>query len=334
MNRGLTYDDVLLVPNYNHADSRREASLTRTVFGEAYTLPIIPANMDTIAAPVMVATIARLGGLALLHRAFPVHMTVPVFNEVLDLLSGVSWEKHIGATVGTTRGEEERFEQLYRVGCRIFAVDVAHGHSKLTAQMVKRIKNASGTIVIAGNVATAAGADYLSSVGADAVKVGVGPGSVCTTRLVAGVGVPQLTAVMECSKVRVPIIADGGIRYPGDAAKALAAGATFVMVGGMLAGTIETGSQSYRGMASREAQEDQHGVLASYRAAEGVSVNVTPKGPVQRVLDDIGGGIRSAMTYTGVTNLDDFSRRAQFIEVSASTTSENQPHYRDYRETR
>src|SRR6185436_5055908 len=192
--------------------------------------------------------------------------------------------------------------------------------------------------VIGGNVATHAAADYLASCGADAIKVGIGPGSVCTTRIKTGCGVPQLTAIMDCSKVDRIIIADGGIRSPGDAVKALAAGAHIVMLGGMLAGTDETPGEifeepifetaspagylrqkykMFRGMASKEAQEDFMGSMADWKAAEGVQIKVRAKGPVKNIIADLMGGIRSGMTYMGAKDLATLRRNAEFIEVTA-----------------
>lgn len=339
MNRGLTFDDVLLVPGYNHAESRREADLT-TLFGHyEFDIPVVSANMDTITGTRMAQAISVLGGLPILHR-----FSSPEQN-VQDFIEADGPDGCIGVSVGSILNndtERLRIGLLYQAGARIFCVDVAHAHSKVASSAIKYIRALySDAFIIAGNVATYAGADYLVSVGADAIKVGVGSGSVCTTRLKAGVGVPQLTAIMECSKVRAPIIADGGIRYPGDAAKALAAGATMVMLGGMLAGTEETPGdisyfggdaarpgKVYRGMASREAQKDYFGSLSDWRTDEGVSLSVPVRGPVSEVINDVCGGIRSAMTYVGATNLEEFRRRAQFIEVTAATVQENQAHWR------
>lgn len=340
MNQGLTFDDVLLVPGYNHAESRREVDLSVVLGPYTFDIPIVSANMDTITGPRMAQALTPLGALPILHRFCDVVQNVKDYEAAVD-----GWHiRRVGVSVGAivnSETERNRIDALYKAGARIFCVDVAHAHSKVAGGTVKYLRSLyKDTFIIVGNVATYAGADYLVSVGADAIKVGIGSGSVCTTRLKAGVGVPQLTAIMECSKARVPIIADGGIRYPGDAAKALAAGATMVMLGGMLAGTEETpgeviypeGEQShpvkvYRGMASREAQEEYFGILSDWRTDEGVSVTTPARGLVREVIQDVCGGIRSAMTYCGATDLEEFRRRAQFIGVTTATSYENQPHH-------
>jgi IMP dehydrogenase len=195
-------------------------------------------------------------------------------------------------------------------------------------------------VIIAGNVATYAGADYLAAAGADVIKVGIGSGSVCTTRIKTGFGVPQLSALQDCRKVDRLIISDGGTRHPSDAVKALAAGADFVMLGGMLAGTDETpgeivekknGSKvakvkRFRGMASREAQEDFMGGMSEWKTAEGVAVDVPCRGPVRDVILDIMGGIRSGMTYCGAATIKDLQRKAQFMEITPAGRIEGTPH--------
>ena len=235
------------------------------------------------------------------------------------------WDREL---IHITKDEYKRAEYLYAVGHRIFCVDIAHAHSKQMGKMVKHLKNKyPGIFVIAGNVATYGGADYLASVGADAIKVGVGAGSVCTTREVTGFGVPQLTAIMDCARIDAPIIADGGIRKSADVVKALAAGATMVMLGGMLAGTDEAlGGNTYRGMASAEARGDFFKSISGYRVAEGVTTSVSSKGPVSDVIRDIVGGLKSGLSYAGAKNLSELRRKAQFIEVTHAVAMEGTPH--------
>ncbi len=235
----------------------------------------------------------------------------------------------VGVSVGVGDDEKKRAEALYIEGARLFCVDVAHAHGKLVGKMIKHMKQEySDSYIIAGNVATYAGSDYLVSVGADAVKVGIGAGSVCTTRQVTGFGVPQFTAIMECARIDKPIIADGGIRTSGDAVKALAAGATMVMLGGMLAGTDEACGYlgTYRGMASAEARKDYFGETSEGRATEGVSISVKPKGPVARVIKEIVGGIKSGFSYAGARNLQEMQRKVRFMEVTQAVAKENTPH--------
>jgi IMP dehydrogenase len=251
----------------------------------------------------------------------------------------------------TTVGEDgfERTERLIAVGCDLIVVDTAHGHSKRVLDAVTRIKKLSNrTQVAAGNVATAEGVQALIDAGADAVKVGIGPGSICTTRIVAGVGVPQLTAIMDCAeearKHGVPVIADGGVRFSGDVTKAVAAGADCVMVGSLLAGTDESPGEtflaqgrtykSYRGMGSvgamtrgsadRYFQQDVRDELKL--VPEGIEGQVPYKGPVGAVLHQLVGGLRAGMGYTGSRTIRDLQERARFIRISPSAMRESHPH--------
>ncbi|MBB3811352.1 IMP dehydrogenase [Pseudochelatococcus contaminans] len=251
----------------------------------------------------------------------------------------------------TTTGEEGflRCEMLIDAGCDVLVVDTAHGHSQRVLDAVTRVKKLSNTVqVIAGNVATAAGTQALIDAGADAVKIGIGPGSICTTRIVAGVGVPQLTAIMDAATVAhaagVPIIADGGIKVSGDLAKALAAGASTAMVGSLLAGTDETPGEvflwqgrsykSYRGMGSvgamsrgsadRYFQQDIKDTLKL--VPEGVEGQVAYKGSVAAVLHQLAGGLRAAMGYVGARTIPDLQERAQFVRITNAGLRESHVH--------
>ena len=251
----------------------------------------------------------------------------------------------------TTVGDKgyDRTEQLLEAGVDLVVVDTAHGHSRHVLDAVNRIKRASNAVqVVAGNVATAEGAQALIDSGADAIKVGIGPGSICTTRMVAGVGVPQLTAIMDAveaaKKADTPVIADGGIKYSGDLAKALAAGADVAMVGSLLAGTDETPGEAYlyqgrsykayrgmgsvgamaRGSADRYFQQDIKDALKL--VPEGVEGQVAYKGPVATVLHQLGGGLRAAMGYVGAKDLEEFHRKAQFIRISSAGLRESHVH--------
>jgi IMP dehydrogenase len=251
----------------------------------------------------------------------------------------------------TTTGEQgcERSERLIDAGCDVIVVDTAHGHSVRVLESVSRVKKLSNAVqVIAGNVATREGAQALIDAGADAVKVGIGPGSICTTRIVAGVGVPQLTAIMEAVEAGleadVPVIADGGIKFSGDLAKALAAGASCAMVGSLLAGTDEAPGEvflyqgrsykSYRGMGSVGAMA--RGSADRYFQAEvqdalklvpeGIEGQVAYKGPVATVLHQLGGGLRAAMGYVGAGTLEEFRDKAQFIRITNAGLRESHVH--------
>jgi len=251
----------------------------------------------------------------------------------------------------TTVGEDghERTERLIAAGCDIIVVDTAHGHSRKVLDAVTRIKKLSNLVqVIAGNVATGDGTLALIDAGADAVKVGIGPGSICTTRIVAGVGVPQLTAIMNCAaaaaKSGTPVIADGGVKFSGDITKALAAGASCVMVGSLLAGTDEAPGETYlyqgrtfkayrgmgsvgamaRGSADRYFQQEVKDALKL--VPEGIEGQVAYKGPVSAVLHQLVGGLRAGMGYVGAKSLEDLRSRAQFVRISPASIRESHPH--------
>jgi len=345
----ITFDDVYLLPGYNDIASRRDVDLSPGLFGGyKIDLPIISSNMDTVTGPKMARKMIELGGASILHRFCSIEDNVEMFTDVGDDSCGVS--------IGIGDRALERAQALYDVGARTFCVDVAHGHSKAVGQTIKKMRDLFGryAYIIAGNVATEAGADYLASCGVDAIKVGIGPGSACTTRIKTGVGVPQITAIMNCRRVDRLIIADGGIRNPGDAAKALAAGADVVMLGGQLAGTDETPGEvmypggwdkemnvpnskyydlaalgfhkTFRGMASKEAQEDFMGSMSDWKTSEGVVREVPYIGAVEDVIRDFAGGIRSAFTYVGAENMERFHRKAKFVRVTSAGRAEGEAH--------
>jgi len=251
----------------------------------------------------------------------------------------------------TTVGDKgyDRTERLIEAGVDLVVVDTAHGHSQHVLNAVNRIKRVSNKVqVVAGNVATTEGAQALIDAGADAIKVGIGPGSICTTRMVAGVGVPQLTAIMDAvgaaKKSNIPVIADGGIKYSGDLAKALAAGADVAMVGSLLAGTDETPGEAYlyqgrsykayrgmgsvgamaRGSADRYFQQDIKDALKL--VPEGIEGQVAYKGPVSNVLHQLAGGLRAAMGYVGAKDIHDFHAKANFIRISSAGLRESHVH--------
>lgn len=334
--RGLTFDDVILVPGYNGIKSRQNVTTSVECMGRTFGIPVISSNMDTITELAMAEMVSELGGMAILHRFMTIEKNVEMFKKIKN-------KDKVGISIGIGKDGMDRADALIAAGCSIICVDVAHGHSKEVNRTVRslREKQSSNILIIAGNVATYAGADYLAAAGADIIKVGIGPGSVCSTRIKTGFGVPQLTAIQECRKVDRMLIADGGIRAPGDAVKALAAGADFVMLGGMLAGTDETPGEKveiisstgkkqfikrFRGMASREAQEDFMGSMSDWKTAEGVSVEVPCKGSAKNVLQDLMGGIRSGLTYCGAATIKDLQRKAQFMEISAAGRTEGTPH--------
>ncbi len=334
--KGLTFDDVLLVPGYNGIRSRQNVTTKTQARGREFDIPLISSNMDTITDGAMADAMAALGGFGILHRFMTIDVNVKVFKALAQ-------PKKTGISIGIGKDGMDRADALIGAGAEIICVDVAHGHSKEVNRTIRSLREQHGDniLVIAGNVATYAGADYLAAAGADLIKVGIGSGSVCTTRIKTGFGVPQLSALQDCRKVDRALIADGGIRFPSDAVKALAAGADFVMLGGMLAGTDETPGETvkkktadgktlsvkrFRGMASREAQEEFMGNMSEWKTAEGVAIEVPCRGPVKAIIQDIMGGLRSGMTYCGAETLKDLQRKAQFLEITPASRAEGTPH--------
>jgi IMP dehydrogenase len=330
---GLSFDDVNLIPNYTDM-SRKEVSTNSQLGPFLFTHPFISSNMDTITGHQMASTMDRFGGLAILHRFCSVEDNLKMFVKAGN-------SESVGVSIGIKDDELDRAAALYEAGARIICVDIAHGHCKQMGRMLKKLRQSfPEATLIAGNVATHAGADYLVSCGAHAVKVGIGPGGACSTRMKTGCGVPQLTAIMEASKANGVIIADGGIKTPGDAVKALAAGAHFVMLGSFFAGCEETPGEvfcqegpgphqpkkRFRGMASREAQEDFMGQMDDWKTAEGVSIEVPCVGSVANKIADLCGGLRSGMTYCGASTIDELHRKANFIRITHSGYLEGTPH--------
>lgn len=331
--RGLTFDDVLITPKKSEIRSRRDPSLrtrlTKTKFIDA---PFISANMDTVTEAAMAIAMSRLGGIGIIHRFLSIEDQVQIVQEVKN--AGV---KLIAASIGVNDDFKERAEKLIQAGCQILTLDIAHGHSVQMIETMKWIKDQFPQVeMIAGNVATAEAAKDLIEAGAAAIKVGIGPGSMCTTRIITGCGLPQLSAIALCTEVcrsyDVPVIADGGIKTSGDIVKALAAGADTVMLGSLLSGTIETpgeiknGRKQYRGMASKAAQTSWRGGVPEGMAPEGESTQVTVKGHVQDVVLELSGGIRSGMSYINASSIADISHNALFIEMSTNGIRESKAH--------
>lgn len=348
--KALSFDDISLVPRYNNIASRRDAD-TSVQFGNMkLDIPIFSSNMDTVTGSEMARTMHDLGGLGFLHRFCSIEDNIMLYCTAV----GKQYTNSSG-TRGTIPGHPrnavvslgvneglDRFLALHEVGARYFCIDIAHGHSRAVGEMITKIKEFDdGVYVVAGNVCHAAGAEYLADKGADAVKVGIGPGSVCSTRVQTGFGVPQFSAIRDCRRVNCFLIADGGIRSGGDAVKALYAGADAIMLGGMLSGTDETPGEImdrdhsgeptmpfkiFRGMASKEAQDEYMGSMNDWKTAEGVEIKVAHKGPVANVVSDIMGGIRSGMTYCGANNLRQIRERADHVEITVAGRTEGTPH--------
>lgn len=326
----LTFDDVLIQPQYSKILSREHISTASVFLGLNLELPIISSNMDYVTGPDMAIAMYKAGGLGVLHRFAP-------WNKQLEDMGVVD---RAGVPVAFSVGVRDADEAYMRaIQTRslfnnvIICVDVAHGHHERVFETVAKLKIVEGVTVIAGNVATQAGYNYLRYAGADAIKVGIGPGSVCTTREVTGVGVPQLSAIMECAeardngRIKTPIIADGGIKTSGDIVKALAAGADMVMLGNLLAGTTECPGdalESPTGLRFRPYRgQSIFGVNGLRYTPEGVSGYIEEKGPVADVLRHLREGLRSGMSYAGAMNLEELRDGAIFIRVSSSTHIES-----------
>lgn len=332
-NHGLTFDDVLIMPKKSELRSRRDPSLksrlTKTKFLET---PIISANMDTVTEAKMAIAMNNLGGMGIIHRFMNVEQQVAHIREVAE-----SGAKIISASIGVNADFKERTAALVAAGVNVMTIDIAHGHSVQMMETLKWLKDTYSDLeVIAGNLATPDAAADLIEAGADAIKVGIGPGSMCTTRIITGCGVPQLTAIALCAEVAqsygVPLIADGGIRTSGDMVKAFAAGADTIMLGSMLSGTIETpgdivnGKKQYRGMASKKAQISWRGDMPQGMAPEGESTYVTVKGHVSDVLHELMGGIRSGMTYINAQTIAEMKNNTLFMEMTPNGISESKAH--------
>ena len=334
---GITFDDVLLVPSYSEVLPKDVSLFTRLSRNITLSLPFVSAAMDTVTESAMAIAMAQEGGIGVIHKNMPAPEQAAQVREVKS--RGLK----VAAGVGITVDVLERVKLLADAGADAIVLDSAHGHSRGVINALEAIKKAfPGIDVIVGNIATAQAARDLINAGADALKVGIGPGSICTTRIVAGVGVPQLTAIADVAEVAgdVPVIADGGLRYSGDVVKALAAGASTVMCGSMFAGTLEAPGEvitldgiqmkGYRGMGSIDAM--QAGSADRYfqkgggkLVPEGVVASVPFKGSVKDVLFQLAGGLRSGMGYVGAPDIEHL-HEARFIKISPATVSENHPH--------
>ena len=335
---GITFDDVLMCPAYSEVLPREVSLSGRFSRNVPLELPFASAAMDTVTEAPMAAAMARLGGIGVIHK------NMSAADQAAQVARVKAEGLRVAAGVGITPDVLERVAALAAAGVDAVVLDSAHGHSKGVLDALRTIKAAFPALdVVVGNIATADAARDLIAAGADGLKVGIGPGSICTTRIVAGVGVPQLSAIAAVAEVAgdaVPVIADGGLRYSGDVVKALAAGAHCVMCGSLFAGTDEAPGEvvevdgvamkGYRGMGSIDAMQagsaDRYFQKGAKKLVpEGVVARVAYKGPVADVVYQLAGGLRSGMGYCGAADLSAL-HRARFIRISPATVRENHPH--------
>lgn len=334
-----SFDDLLLVPAKSDIESRDEVSLASNIADCEFSVPIIASPMDTVTESDMMYAMAKLGGLGVLHRYNPPVKQASIFADTRMRLEeeNHSYSSKLSVAIGSTGDFEKRAKLLVENGVRILCLDVAHGHHCLTERAIKTLKDNHGeqVIIMAGNIATPEAYHDLSTWGADAVRIGIGGGSICSTRIQTGHGMPTLQSVMDCASMDgAAIIADGGIKTAGDIVKALAAGADFVMLGSMLAGTDEspgdvissneeTKYKVYRGMASVEAQVDWRGKA---RSLEGISTTIPYKGSVVDIVRNLESNIKSGFSYSGARNITELQAKANFVQQSSAGQLESSTH--------
>lgn len=337
-----TFNDVLIKPKYSEVLSRSNVSLECKLGNHSFDLPVISANMRTITGHNMATTIAKHGGLGILHRFCNISDNVDIFttaknNLISQLPNSSSKTSNIGVSVGVQDNDKERFDKLYEAGASLFCIDVAHGHHVLVKNMIKYINNIMGKdrnliTLIAGNIASSDAYSDLSEWGADVIKCGVGPGMCCQTRQNTGVGVPQLSMLEEIdtqrrNQIKSPhIIADGGIKCVGDVAKALKY-ADMVMIGGYISGTSETPGNVYKGANGQYYKV--YGGSASgenkgeNKFVEGMTKTVDFRGKVKYILKEIREGLQSSCSYVGANNLNEFKDKCEFVHISSGGRSES-----------
>ena len=358
--KGLTFDDVLLIPAESHVLPNEVDLSTKLADNIKLNIPLISAGMDTVTEGAMAIAMALQGGLGVVHKNMSIQAQAGEVANVKSVVvpsnatkAAVDDQNRLlcAAAVGVTSDTFERAEALLEAGADAIVIDTAHGHSAGVLRKIKEFReHFPKQTLIAGNVATGDATRALFDAGVDVVKVGIGPGSICTTRIVASVGVPQITAIYDAASAareyHKPIIADGGIKYSGDVVKALAAGGNAVMLGSMLSGTTEAPGdifeengkkfKRYRGMGSVGAMAQAHGSSDRYfqggvneankLVPEGVEARVEYKGDVSDVVFQIDGGLRSGMGYCGAANIPELIEKAQFVQITNAGLRESHPH--------
>ena len=340
----LTFDDVTLAPNYSEilpSEADTTVSLTNNL---KLKIPLLSSAMDTVTESKMAIAIAKAGGIGVIHR------NLDIKTQVSEIRKVKKYSLKVGAAVGASEKEFIRAKEIINEGVDLIVVDTAHGHTKKVGEIIKYIKKSKNNKIAlcAGNIATPEAAKYLIKLGVDIIKVGIGPGSICTTRLVAGIGVPQLSAILAVrngiKNKKVKIISDGGIKYSGDLAKAFAAGADAVMIGSLFAGTNETPGKlikkngklfkSFRGMGSvgamnkgsadRYFQKKQKDM--SKYVPEGVEGFVKYKGDVGSIIYKFVGGLKSSMGYLGSKNIIGLRNKPHFVKITKAGFYESMVH--------
>lgn len=342
-----TFDDVLLEPQYSEIESRKNIDLRVNITPlRQIDIPIVAANMDTVCDSKMAMAMRRLGGNGVIHRYMSYETQLEEIHKVSSEDGGTNiWIT--AAAVGVKNGVLGHIKNLVKEGCKIIVIDVAHGFHKVVGDLLIAAKALKLKAIdekpveyIAGNIATPEAANHLISCGADVLKIGVGPGSLCTTRIVTGHGMPQLTAIAACALAAlnrpVTVMADGGIRNSGDIVKALAAGANTVMCGSIFAGTDEAPGdymggagygpkfKIYRGMASSEAQKDFYG--NSTDAPEGTVKTINAKGPIEPIVKNIVAGVKSGLSYSGCNTIAELQAKASWVKITGAGLRESHPH--------
>lgn len=358
MQRTLCFDDVLLVPQYSDIESRSLVDLsvpgfeneTATILqsGSKLKCPIVGSPMDTVIGPQSAAVLDELGGFGVLHRYCTIDEAVKMFLKTIEIRAAQDVNTvNVMVAIGATGDYLERAHALYEAGCRAFCIDVAHGHHASVKSALKemRLKFGDDIHIMTGNVATLEAFNDLADWGSNSIRVGVGGGSMCSTRIRTGHGIPTLQSIMDCAKSDrdVFIVADGGIRNSGDVVKALAAGADMVMLGSILAGHDESPGElvdshgltyqskpigvslfkKFRGMASREAQLQWRGKVS---VVEGETTMIPYKGSMKNTIIDLMEGVRSGLSYSGARRIRELRSRAKFVTVTPQGVIENKPH--------
>ncbi len=363
MGRGITFDDLLLVPGYSNF-SRSDIDLTTRLTKKiTISIPFVSAPMDTVTESRLAIALGKLGGMGIIHR------NLTIGDQVEEVEKTLAEHVSVGAAIGANKGFEIRAKALIEAGVSVLLIDSAHGYADPILNALRYLKtNFPNTQVIAGNIATYDGAKALIEAGADGLRVGMGPGAICTTRIISGMGVPQVTAILETARAAfehdVPVIADGGIKYSGDIVKAIAAGASTVMMGSYFASSEESPGdvleleaaqvphrfqsifndnsrkykfKSYRGMgsigamqkgAAIKSEDEFHGKNYSDRVlvAEGVEGMVPVKGSVKDLVEQSIGGIKSGMYYVGAETIQELQREGRFLQITQASLTESHPH--------